>query len=70
MVKDLRSKFLNDRSTLEEENLTSQHLSAKMIGDRQTLRELRHQILAGRTVRNPPSDVVPGLDVQPLREDA
>lgn len=31
---------------------------------------MRHQILAHRTVKNPPPDVVLGLDVQPLREHA
>ncbi|KMT01732.1 hypothetical protein BVRB_9g211850 [Beta vulgaris subsp. vulgaris] len=39
-----------------------------MSGDRQTLKEFTHQILARRTVRNPPPNVVPGLDIQPLRE--
>ena len=47
--------FLNDRSILEQESLTSQ---------------LRHQILPRRTARNPPPDAVPGLDAQPLREHA
>ena len=41
-----------------------------MSGDKQTLRELRHQILARKTVRNPPSDVVPDLNVQALKEHA
>ncbi|KMT13517.1 hypothetical protein BVRB_4g082970 [Beta vulgaris subsp. vulgaris] len=41
-----------------------------MSGDKQTLRELRHQILARGTVRFPPPDVVPGLNIQPLREHA
>ncbi|KMS97921.1 hypothetical protein BVRB_4g097400 [Beta vulgaris subsp. vulgaris] len=54
--KELRSKFLNDPSTPKEHNLT--------------LRELRHQILARRTRRHPPTDAVPGLDVPPLREHA
>ncbi|KMT01915.1 hypothetical protein BVRB_9g209400 [Beta vulgaris subsp. vulgaris] len=69
MAKELRSKFLNDHSTPEQENLTSQYLSARMSGDNQTLKELRHQILARRTLRNPPPDVVPGLDVQHLSMD-
>ena len=46
MAKELSSKFLNDHSTPEQENLTSQYLSARMSGDNQTLRELSHQILA------------------------
>ena len=43
-------------------------MSARMSGDNQKLRELGHQILARRTVRNPPPNFVPGRDVQPLRE--
>ncbi|XP_057251317.1 uncharacterized protein LOC130591664 [Beta vulgaris subsp. vulgaris] len=68
--KELRSKFLNDRSSPELANLTTQFLTARMSGDNQTLKELRHQILARRTLRHPPPDAVPGLDVQPLREHA
>ncbi|KMT11366.1 hypothetical protein BVRB_5g106990 [Beta vulgaris subsp. vulgaris] len=41
-----------------------------MSGAKQTLKELRHQILARRTLRHPPPDAVPCLDVQPLREHA
>lgn len=39
-------------------------------GDKQTLRDLRHKILTRRTIRHPPFDVVPGLNVAPLREHA
>ncbi|KMT17215.1 hypothetical protein BVRB_2g039180 [Beta vulgaris subsp. vulgaris] len=70
MAKELRSKFLNERSTPEQENMTIQYLSARMSGDNQTLRELRHHILARKVVRNPPPNVVPGLDVQHLRKHA
>ena len=66
--RDLRSKFLNDPSTPEEHNLTLRYLSASQSGDNQTLRMLRHQILARRSRRHPPADAVPGLDVVPLRE--
>ncbi|XP_048494293.1 uncharacterized protein LOC104898621 [Beta vulgaris subsp. vulgaris] len=62
MAKELRSTFLNDCSTPEQESLTSQYLSFRMSGDNQTLRELRNQILARRTIRNPPPNVVPGSD--------
>lgn len=68
--KELRSKFLNDPSTPEEHNLTLKYLTARQSGDKQTLRELRHQILARRSRRHPPADAVPGLDVPPLREHA
>ncbi|XP_057247061.1 uncharacterized protein LOC130589645 [Beta vulgaris subsp. vulgaris] len=68
--KELRSKFLNDPATPEEQNLTLKYLNASQSGDKQTLRELRHQILARRTRRHPPTDAVPGLDVLPLREHA
>ncbi|KMS97343.1 hypothetical protein BVRB_6g155880 [Beta vulgaris subsp. vulgaris] len=68
--RELRSKFLNDPSTPEEQNLTLRYLTASQSGDKQTLRELRHQILARRTRRHPPADAVPGLDVPPLREHA
>ncbi|KMS95486.1 hypothetical protein BVRB_007740 [Beta vulgaris subsp. vulgaris] len=65
--RELRSKFLNDPSTPEEHNLTLRYLTASQSGDEQTL---RHQILARRTRRHPPADVVPGLDVPSLREHA
>ncbi|KMT17290.1 hypothetical protein BVRB_2g039880 [Beta vulgaris subsp. vulgaris] len=68
--RELRSKFLNDPSTPKEQNLTLRYLTASQSGDKQTLRELRHQILARRTRRHPPADAVPGLDVPPLREHA
>lgn len=68
--KELRSKFLNDPDTPEEHNRTRRCLSARQSGDMQTLRELRHRILARRSVRHPPADVVPDLDVAPLREHA
>ncbi|KMT01945.1 hypothetical protein BVRB_9g209660 [Beta vulgaris subsp. vulgaris] len=68
--RELRSKFLNDPSTPEEQNLTLRYLTASQSGNKQTLRELRHQILARRTRRHPPADAVPGLDVLPLREHA
>ncbi|KMT19594.1 hypothetical protein BVRB_1g012100 [Beta vulgaris subsp. vulgaris] len=68
--RELRSKFLNDPSTPEEQNLTLRYLTASQSGDKQTLRELRPLILARRTRRHPPADAVPGLDVPPLREHA
>lgn len=68
--KELGSKFLNDPSTPEEHNLIMQYLTARHSGDRQMLRELSHQILPRRTVKNPPSDIVPGLDAPPLKEHA
>ncbi|KMT17199.1 hypothetical protein BVRB_2g039020 [Beta vulgaris subsp. vulgaris] len=60
--RELRSKFLNDPSTPEEHNLTLKYLTARQSGDKQTLRELRHQILARRSRRHPPADAVPGDD--------
>ncbi|KMS98165.1 hypothetical protein BVRB_4g094930 [Beta vulgaris subsp. vulgaris] len=68
--RELRTKFLNDPSTPEEQNLTLRYLTASQSGDKKTLRELRHQILARRTRRHPPADAVPGLNVPPLREHA
>lgn len=68
--RELRSKFLNDHFTPEQESLISQYMSMRMSGDRHTLRELRHQILVHRTFKDPAPDAVPGLDVQPLREHA
>ncbi|XP_057247126.1 uncharacterized protein LOC125492532 [Beta vulgaris subsp. vulgaris] len=68
--RELRSKFLNDPSTPEEQNLTLRCLTASQSGDKQTLRELRYQILARRTRRHPSADAVPGLDVPPFREHA
>ena len=68
--KELRSKFLNDRSSPKWASLTSQFLTARMSGDNQTLKELRHQIIARRILRHPPSDAIPDLDVQPIREQA
>ena len=68
--RELRSKFLNDPSTPEEHNLTLRYLTASQNGDEQMLRELRHQISARRSRRHPPIDVVPSLDVAPLREHA
>ncbi|KMT08456.1 hypothetical protein BVRB_6g141330 [Beta vulgaris subsp. vulgaris] len=68
--RELRSIFLNDPSTPEEHNLTLRYLTASQSGDKQTLRELRHQILARRSRRHPPVDAIPGLDVTPLREHA
>ncbi|KMT08304.1 hypothetical protein BVRB_6g141710 [Beta vulgaris subsp. vulgaris] len=68
--RELRSKFLNDPSTPEEHNLTLKYLTASQSGDKQTLKELRHQILARRARRHQPTDAVPGLDVPPLREHA
>ncbi|KMS96528.1 hypothetical protein BVRB_8g202200 [Beta vulgaris subsp. vulgaris] len=70
MNRELRSKFLHDLSTPERANLTTQLLTARMSGDNQTLKELRHKILARRTLKHPPPDAVPGLDVEPLREHA
>ena len=64
--RELRSKLLNDPSIPGEHNLTLRYLSASQSGDNQTLRVLRHQILARRS----PADAVPGLDVAPLREHA
>ncbi|KMT05824.1 hypothetical protein BVRB_7g165980 [Beta vulgaris subsp. vulgaris] len=49
---------------------TRLYLTASQSGDKQTLRELRHQILARRTRRHSLADAVPGLDVTPLREHA
>ena len=68
--RELRSKFLNNPSTPEEHNLTLRYLTASQNGDEQTLSELRHQILARRSRRHLPVDVVPGLDVAPLKEHA
>lgn len=65
-----RSKFLNDLATPKEHNLTMRYFAASQSGDRKTLRELRHQIPARRTIRHPPPDVVSDLDVAPLREHA
>ena len=67
--RELRSKFLN-ASTPKEHNLTLKYFAASQSGDKQTLKQLRHQILARRTRRHPPADAVPGLDVPPLREHA
>ena len=68
--RELRSKFHNDPSTPEEHNLTLRYFATSQSGDKQTLKELRHQILARRTRRYPSADAVPGLDVPPLREHA
>lgn len=70
MQRQHRSKFLKDPSKPEEHNLTMRHLATSPSGDRQTIRELRHQICARRTVRHLPPDVVPSLDVAPIREHA
>ena len=61
---------MNDRSYPERASLTAQFLTARMSGDNQTLKELRHQILARRTLRHPPPNAALGLDVQPIREHA
>ena len=66
--RELRSKFLNDRSSPERTSLTSQFLTARMSGDNRTLKEQRHQIIACRTLRHPPPEAVPRLDIQPLKE--
>lgn len=41
---------------------------ASQSGDKQTLRLVRHQILARKIVRNPLPDTVPEVDILPLRE--
>ena len=64
--REQRSKSLNDPSTPEKHNLTLRYLTTSQSGDKQTLRELRHQILARRSRRHPPVDAVPGLDFAPL----
>ena len=50
--------------------MTLKYFAASQSVNKQTLRELRHQILARRSRRHPPADAIPGLDVAPLREHA
>lgn len=47
--------------------MTMIYFAASQSGNKQTLRELRHQIPARKTAKNPLLDVVPGLDLIPLR---
>lgn len=66
-----RARLLTDIPLTFE---TQREHRSKFLNDASTPKEhnlsMRYQILARRTVKYPPPDVVPGLDVSPLKEHA